>query len=176
MCWLIVLESAWLSKHTIFNKDRAHSLEDFDRVIKVNLVGTFNMIRLSVGLMGKNPPGVDGIRGVIINTASIAAFEGQIGQAAYAASKGGICSMTLPIARDLSTHGIRVNTIAPGLYDTPLLSNLPDKVRQFLADLVPFPSRLGNPDEYAHLAQFIIENPMVNGEIIRLDGALRMPP
>ena len=142
----------------------------------VNVVGTFNVIRLSVGLIGQNDPDMDGYRGVVINTASIAAYDGQMGQAAYAASKGAIVGMTLPIARDLSNQGIRCVTIAPGLFDTPLLASLPEKVRQFLAKNVPFPSRLGDPDEFAHLAQHIIENKMINGEVIRLDGALRMMP
>ncbi|XP_043286766.1 3-hydroxyacyl-CoA dehydrogenase type-2 [Venturia canescens] len=159
-----------------FNKKRAHSLEDFARVLTVNTVGTFNVIRLSVGLIGENEPNVDGQRGVVINTASVAAYDGQIGQAAYSASKGAIVGMTLPLARDLSTHGIRVVTIAPGLFDTPLLGSLPPKVRSFLCKSVPFPQRLGSPDEYAQLVQSIVENPLLNGETIRLDGALRMQP
>ncbi|XP_015585945.1 3-hydroxyacyl-CoA dehydrogenase type-2 [Cephus cinctus] len=156
------------------NKKQAHSLADFERVIKINTIGTFNVIRLSVGLMIENTPNEDGQRGVIINTASVAAFEGQMGQAAYSASKGAIVGMTLPIARDLSRDGIRVVTIAPGLFDTPLLQSLPDKVRTFLAKSIPFPQRLGKPDEYAHLVQAIVENPLLNGETIRIDGALRM--
>uniref|UniRef100_A0A803T0A0 Hydroxysteroid 17-beta dehydrogenase 10 n=1 Tax=Anolis carolinensis TaxID=28377 RepID=A0A803T0A0_ANOCA len=143
---------------------------------QVNIAGTFNVIRLTAGEMGKNEPDSDGHRGVIINTASVAAFEGQVGQAAYSASKGGIVGMTLPIARDLAPIGIRVVTIAPGLFATPLLASLPEKVRTFLARQVPFPSRLGAPEEYAHLVQCIIENPMINGEVIRLDGAIRMQP
>ncbi|OXU22867.1 hypothetical protein TSAR_017043 [Trichomalopsis sarcophagae] len=158
------------------NKKMAHSLEDFERVLKVNTIGTFNAIRLSVGAMVENEPNVDGQRGVIINTASVAAFDGQIGQAAYSASKGAVVGMTLPIARDLSRDGIRVVTIAPGLFDTPMLAALPDKVRHFLAKSVPFPQRLGKADDYAHLVQSIVENPMINGETIRLDGALRMQP
>lgn len=158
-----------------FNKDEPHVLEDFAKVITVNTIGTFNVIRLAVGLIGQNEPNEDGERGVIINTASVAAFEGQMGQAAYSASKGGVVGMTLPIARDLSKQGIRVVTIAPGLFDTPLLQSLPDKVRNFLSKMVPFPARLGKPEEYAQLAQHIIENPLLNGETIRLDGALRMP-
>lgn len=142
----------------------------------VNLVGTFNVIRLAVGLMGANEPDGDNQRGVVINTASVAAFDGQMGQAAYSASKGAIVGMTLPLARDLATQGIRVNTIAPGLFDTPLLASLPEKVRAFLAKTVPNPSRLGDPDEFAHLAQHIILNKMMNGETIRLDGAIRMQP
>lgn len=157
-----------------FNKDRPHVLEDFAKVINVNTVGTFNVIRLSVGLIGKNEPNEDGQRGVVINTASVAAYDGQMGQAAYSASKGAIVGMTLPIARDLSTQGIRCVTIAPGLFDTPLLASLPQKVRDFLASTIPFPKRLGDPDEYAHLVQSVIENPLLNGEVIRLDGALRM--
>ncbi|XP_014483031.1 PREDICTED: 3-hydroxyacyl-CoA dehydrogenase type-2-like [Dinoponera quadriceps] len=156
------------------NKKISHSLEDFAKVIQVNTIGTFNAIRLSVGLMIENSPDQNGQRGVIINTASVAAFEGQIGQASYSASKGGVVAMTLPIARDLAKDGIRVVTIAPGLFDTPLLMALPEKVRVFLAKSVPFPQRLGLPDEYAMLAQQIVENPMLNGETIRLDGALRM--
>ncbi|XP_055684746.1 3-hydroxyacyl-CoA dehydrogenase type-2 [Lutzomyia longipalpis] len=159
-----------------FNKKLPHKLEDFARVLTVNTVGTFNVIRLSAGLMGENEPNVDGQRGVIINTASVAAYDGQIGQAAYSASKGAVVGMTLPIARDLSTHGIRVVTIAPGLFDTPMLQALPDKVRAFLAKTVPFPQRLGNPSEYAQLVESIVDNPLLNGETIRLDGALRMMP
>ncbi len=151
-------------------------LEDFARVINVNLIGTFNCIRLAAALMAKNPPGADGERGVIVNTASVAAFDGQIGQAAYSASKGGIVGMTLPVARDLAELGIRVVTIAPGIFDTPLLGTLPDPVRASLAKQVPFPQRLGRPDEYAALACHVIENGMLNGETIRLDGAIRMAP
>ena len=157
-------------------KDGAHSLASFTRVINVNLIGTFNVIRLAAAQMASQEAQASGERGVIINTASIAAFDGQIGQAAYAASKGGIVGMTLPIARDLSKLGIRVVTIAPGLFDTPLLAGLPEPVRQVLGSSVPFPSRLGQPSEYAALAKHIIENEMLNGEVIRLDGALRMPP
>lgn len=155
-------------------KNQAHSLEDFQRVLNVNLLGTFNVIRLVAGEMGQNEPDQGGQRGVIINTASVAAFEGQVGQAAYSASKGGIVGMTLPIARDLAPMGIRVMTIAPGIFGTPLLTSLPEKVRNFLASQVPFPNRLGDPAEYAHLVQAIIENPFINGEVIRLDGAIRM--
>ncbi|XP_041503638.1 3-hydroxyacyl-CoA dehydrogenase type-2 isoform X2 [Microtus oregoni] len=142
----------------------------------VNLLGTFNVIRLVAGEMGQNEADQGGQRGVIINTASVAAFEGQVGQAAYSASKGGIVGMTLPIARDLAPIGIRVMTIAPGLFATPLLTTLPEKVRNFLASQVPFPNRLGDPDEYAQMVQTIIENPFLNGEVIRLDGAIRMQP
>jgi 3-hydroxyacyl-CoA dehydrogenase/3-hydroxy-2-methylbutyryl-CoA dehydrogenase len=159
-----------------FNKGFAHSLEDFTKVQMVNTVGTFNVIRLSAGLMGKNDPDVDGQRGVLIQTASIAAYDGQMGQAAYAASKGAIVGMSLPIARDLASHGIRCVTIAPGLFDTPLLASMPEKVRNFLAKNVPHPSRLGNPDEYAALVQHVVNNKMLNGEVIRIDGALRMMP
>lgn len=156
------------------NKKCPHHLEDFSRVIQVNTIGTFNVIRLSVGLMIENTPNQDGQKGVVVNTASVAAYEGQIGQASYSASKAGIVGMTLPIARDLARDGIRVMTIAPGLFDTPLLRALPEKVRIFLAKTVPFPARLGQPEEYALLVQHIVENPMLNGETIRLDGALRM--
>ncbi|XP_072176211.1 3-hydroxyacyl-CoA dehydrogenase type-2-like [Diadema setosum] len=159
-----------------FNKDRAHPLDEFQRVLMVNAAGTFNVIRLAAGAMGQNEPNEDGERGVIVNTASVAAYDGQMGQAAYSASKGAIVGMTLPIARDLSSQGIRVCTVAPGLFDTPLLASLPEKVRAFLARTVPFPSRLGAPDEYAHMVLSIIQNPMMNGEVIRIDGALRMQP
>lgn len=159
-----------------FNKNLPHKLEDFTKVIMVNTVGTFNVIRLSAGLIGQNKPNEDGQRGVIINTASVAAYDGQIGQAAYAASKAGVVGMTLPIARDLSTQGIRVVTIAPGLFDTPMLQSLPEKVRAFLAKTIPFPQRLGKPSEYAQLVESIYTNPLLNGETIRLDGALRMMP
>ena len=157
-----------------FNKKKPHLLDDFQRVVNVNLVGTFNVTRLAVGMIGDNTPNEDGQRGVVINTASVAAYEGQIGQAAYSASKGGVVAMTVPLARDLSSQGIRVCTIAPGLFDTPMLQSLPQKVREFLAQTVPFPKRLGKPDEYAQLCQTIVENPLLNGEVIRLDGALRM--
>lgn len=159
-----------------FNKSTAHRLEDFTRVVMINTVGTFNVIRLAAGLMGTNEPNQDGQRGVIVNTASVAAFDGQIGQAAYAASKAGVVGMTLPIARDLSPQGIRICTIAPGLFNTPMLASLPEKVRTFLAKSIPFPQRLGEPAEYAHLVQAIYENPLMNGETIRIDGALRMQP
>jgi len=159
-----------------FKKNLPHKLDDFTRVVTVNTIGTFNVIRLSVALMGENTPNADGQRGVIINTASVAAYDGQMGQAAYSASKGAVVAMTLPLARDLSSDGIRVVTIAPGLFDTPMLQSLPDKVRHFLAKSIPFPQRLGAPDEYAQLVQSIVENPLLNGETIRLDGALRMMP
>lgn len=159
------------------NKNRIHQLEDFQRVLTVNTVGTFNVIRLCAQAMGNSEPmNADGQRGVIVNTASVAAYDGQRGQAAYSASKGAIVGMTLPIARDLGSCGIRVNTVAPGLFKTPLLESLPDKVQNFLASTIPFPQRLGNPDEFAHTVQFIVENPKMNGEVIRCDGALRMQP
>ena len=151
-------------------------LEDFTRVIQVNLIGTFNCIRLAAARMATNAPSAGGERGVIVNTASVAAFDGQIGQAAYSASKGGIVGMTLPVARDLAEHGIRVMTIAPGIFDTPLLGTLPEPVRASLARQVPFPQRLGRADEFAALVAHIVENGMLNGEVIRLDGAIRMQP
>ena len=151
-----------------------HPLEHFETVLRVNLIGTFNCIRLAATAMASNEPNAGGERGVIINSASVAAFEGQIGQAAYSASKGGIVGMTLPVARDLARYGIRVCTIAPGIFDTPLLGSLPDQVRASLGAQVPFPQRLGQAHEYAQLAQQIVENEMLNGETIRLDGALRM--
>jgi NAD(P)-dependent dehydrogenase (short-subunit alcohol dehydrogenase family) len=157
-------------------KSGPHSLDIFETVIKINLIGTFNVIRLSAMALASNTPNTGGERGVIINTASVAAFDGQIGQAAYAASKGGIVGMTLPIARDLSRDGIRVVTIAPGIFDTPLLAALPEPARLSLGQQVPFPPRLGRPEEYAQLAQAIVENEMLNGETIRLDGAIRMAP
>jgi NAD(P)-dependent dehydrogenase (short-subunit alcohol dehydrogenase family) len=158
------------------SKNGPHPLDVFETVIRINLIGTFNVIRLAALQMATNAPDENGERGVIINTASVAAFEGQIGQAAYSASKGGIVGMTLPIARDLARDGIRVCTIAPGIFDTPLLASLPEAARESLGQQVPFPSRLGRPEEYAQLAQDIVENPMLNGEVIRLDGALRMQP
>lgn len=158
-----------------FRRKIAHPLDEFKRVVEVNTIGTFNVNRLAVALIAQNEM-VDHMKGVIINTASIAAFDGQMGQVAYAASKGGIVGMTLPMARDLALEGIRCVTIAPGLFNTPLLASLPEKVRENLASNVPCPQRLGNPEEYAHLVQTIIENPMLNGETIRLDGALRMQP
>ena len=157
-------------------KEAPHALASFTRCITVNLIGTFNMIRLAADAMAKAVPNAAGERGVIVNTASVAAFDGQIGQAAYSASKGGIVGMTLPVARDLSRNGIRVCTIAPGIFETPLLGTLPEPIRQSLAAQVPFPKRLGQPDEYAALAEQIITNVMLNGETIRLDGAIRMQP
>jgi len=149
-------------------------LAAFNKTIQINLVGTFNVIRLAVEQMVKNPPGTDGEKGVIINTSSAAAFDGQIGQADYSASKGGIVAMTLPIARECADYGIRVMTIAPGLFDTPLLHGLPEAAREVLGKMVPFPQRLGRPEEFAALVRHIIENHMLNGEVIRLDGAIRM--
>ena len=157
-------------------KEGPHALASFSRVIGINLIGTFNMIRLAADAMSKAQPNADGERGVIINTASVAAFDGQIGQAAYSASKGGIVGMTLPIARDLSRSGIRVVTIAPGIFETPMLLGMPKEVQEALGKMVPFPSRLGRPAEYAALALHIIQNEMLNGEVIRLDGAIRMAP
>lgn len=157
-------------------KDGPHALDLFETVIKVNLIGTFNCIRLAAWEMQNNEPNTDGERGVMINTASVAAYDGQIGQAAYSASKGGIVGMTLPIARDLSRNGIRVMTIAPGIFDTPLLAALPEPARISLGQQVPFPSRLGRPEEYGQLVVNIVENAMLNGEVIRLDGAIRMSP
>ncbi|MDQ3572870.1 MAG: 3-hydroxyacyl-CoA dehydrogenase [Actinomycetota bacterium] len=164
----------WAQRTT--SKHGPHDFDAFQTVVQVNLIGTFNVLRLAATAMSANEPDGGGERGVAINTASIAAFEGQIGQVSYAASKGGIVGMTLPAARDLAGLGIRVNTIAPGLFDTPLLAALPDEARAALGAGVPFPKRLGDPGEYAQLAQQIVENPMLNGETIRLDGALRMPP
>lgn len=160
----------------IISKGGPHPLDAFKTVLDINLIGTFNTIRFAAQAMAQNEVGETGERGVIVNTASVAAFEGQIGQTAYSASKAGIVGMTLPIARDLSRHAIRVVTIAPGLFDTPLLAMLPEAHKQALADTIPFPNRLGRPSEYAALARHVIENPMLNGETIRLDGALRMPP
>ncbi|HVQ32204.1 MAG TPA: 3-hydroxyacyl-CoA dehydrogenase [Vicinamibacteria bacterium] len=160
----------------VLGKSGPHSLELFERTIRVNLVGTFNVIRLAAAAMAAQEPTDTGERGVIVNTASIAAYDGQIGQAAYAASKGGIVGLTLPIARELARSGIRVVTIAPGIFDTPLLAGLPEAARLSLGQQVPFPSRLGRPDEYASLVRHVLENEMLNGEVIRLDGALRMAP
>jgi NAD(P)-dependent dehydrogenase (short-subunit alcohol dehydrogenase family) len=160
----------------VVGKNGPASLEGFTRVIQVNLIGTFNSIRLAATAMNENQPNEGGERGVIINTASVAAFDGQIGQTAYSASKGGVVGMTLPIARDLARSGIRVVTIAPGLFDTPLLAGLPEPAKTSLGQQVPFPPRLGQPPEYAALAMHIIENEMLNGETIRLDGAIRMAP
>ncbi len=157
-------------------KDGPHALASFARVINVNLVGTFNMIRLAADAMSKGRPNAAGERGVIVNTASVAALDGQIGQAAYSASKGGIVGMTLPIARDLSRNGIRVVTIAPGIFETPMLKGMPQDIQDALGKMVPFPPRLGRPGEYAALVGHIVQNEMLNGEVIRLDGAIRMQP
>jgi NAD(P)-dependent dehydrogenase (short-subunit alcohol dehydrogenase family) len=157
-------------------KDGPHRLESFARVIGVNLIGTFNMIRVAADAMAKAGPNAAGERGVIVNTASVAAFDGQIGQAAYSASKGGVVGMTLPIARDLARSGIRVCTIAPGIFETPMLMGLPKEAQESLGKMVPFPPRLGRPAEYAQLVRSIVENEMLNGEVIRLDGAIRMAP
>jgi 3-hydroxyacyl-CoA dehydrogenase / 3-hydroxy-2-methylbutyryl-CoA dehydrogenase len=158
------------------HKQGAHNLDPFKNVIQVNLIGTFNVMRNAAAAMQENEPDEGGERGVCVQTASIAAFDGQIGQIAYSASKGGIVGMTLPAARDLAQAGVRVCTIAPGIFDTPLLGGLSDEIRESLAAAIPHPSRLGDPDEYAALAAHIVENPMLNGEVIRLDGALRMAP
>lgn len=160
----------------VLGREQPHRLETFARAIEINLIGTFNMIRLAADAIAKEAPGEDGERGVIVNTASIAAFEGQIGQAAYAASKGGVVSMTLPMARELARVGIRVMTIAPGIFETPMMAGFPEEVQSALGKSVPFPQRLGRPEEFAALVKHICENAMLNGETIRLDGALRMGP
>ena len=157
-------------------KDGPHPLDVFQRTININLVGTFNMARLAADAMGKQDAEEFGERGVIINTASVAAFDGQIGQTAYGSSKAAVAGMTLPMARDLARSGVRVMTIAPGIFETPMLMGMPEEVREALGKMVPFPQRLGMPREYAHLAKAIIENQMLNGETIRLDGAIRMQP
>lgn len=158
----------------VLGRNGAHGLDSFSRVVQINLVGSFNMLRLAAVAMAEGEPNEGGERGVIINTASVAAFDGQMGQAAYAASKGGVAALTLPAARDLARSGIRVMCIAPGIFETPMMAGMPQEVRDSLAANVPFPPRLGRPDEYAALVRHIIENPMLNGEVIRLDGALRM--
>jgi NAD(P)-dependent dehydrogenase (short-subunit alcohol dehydrogenase family) len=160
----------------LLGKSGPHSLASFSKVITVNLVGTFNVIRLAAEAMVRNEPNPAGERGVIVSTASIAAFEGQIGQVAYAASKGGVAAMTLPLARELARSGVRVMTVAPGIFDTPLLAGLPEPARVSLGQQVPFPSRLGRPEEFAALVGHIVESEMLNGSVIRLDGALRMAP
>ena len=160
----------------VVGRDGPMPLDQFARVIQINLIGTFNAIRLAAAAMQNNQPNEAGERGVIVNTASVAAYDGQIGQAAYSASKGGVVSMTLPIARELARFGIRVMTIAPGIFDTPMLAAMPEAVRESLGQQVPFPSRLGRPAEYAALVRHIFENEMLNGEVIRLDGAIRMAP
>lgn len=165
-----------VAEKTVGRNSSAHSFDSFKKVIEINLIGTFNVIRLAAAQMVNNQPNQEGERGVIINTASVAAFDGQMGQAAYSASKGGVVGMTLPIARDLAKSGIRVMTIAPGIIETPLFASLSEQAKAALESQVPFPSRLGHPSEYAQLTQSIIENVMLNGETIRLDGAIRMPP
>ena len=159
----------------VVGRDGPHALATFARTIGVNLVGTFNMLRLAAAAMAKNPAEESGERGVIVNTASIAAFDGQIAQAAYAASKGGVVGMTLPAARELARFGIRVMTVAPGMFETPMIAGMPAEVQDSLAKLSPFPPRFGKPAEFAHLCRAIFENSMLNGEVIRLDGAVRMP-
>ena len=160
----------------MLGREGPHALASFSRVIAVNLIGTFNVIRLAAAAMARGEPNAGGERGVVVNTASVAAFDGQIGQAAYSASKGGVVAMTLPIARELARFGIRVMTIAPGTFDTPMLAGLPEAARESLGQQVPFPPRLGRPEEFAALARHIVENEMLNGETIRLDGAIRMAP
>ncbi len=160
----------------VLGRKGIHSLEAFNKVIQINLIGSFNVIRLTAAVVAENEPNENGERGVFISTASVAGYDGQVGQTAYAASKGGIIAMTLPLAREFARSGMRVMTIAPGIMDTPMLAGLPEKARISLGQQVPFPSRLGNPDEYAMLAEQIIENPLLNGEVIRLDGAIRMAP
>ncbi|MFJ3050691.1 3-hydroxyacyl-CoA dehydrogenase [Pseudomonas nitroreducens] len=158
----------------VIGRNGVHGLDSFTRTININLIGTFNMLRLAAEAMAQNQPDAGGERGIIINTASVAAFDGQIGQAAYSASKSAVVGMTLPIARELARSGIRVMTIAPGIFETPMMAAMPQEVRDSLGASVPFPPRLGRPDEYAALARHIIENTMLNGEVIRLDGAIRM--
>ena len=166
---------AWVER-TLAKDGTPHALEIFEKLIAVNLVGTFNVLRLAAAQMATNDPLADNERGLIVNTASVAAFEGQIGQIAYAASKGGVHAMALPAARDLAPVGIRVNTIAPGTFETPMLAGLPDPAKEALIAAIPFPRRLGKPAEYAETVRFLCENPMVNAEVIRIDGALRMAP
>jgi NAD(P)-dependent dehydrogenase (short-subunit alcohol dehydrogenase family) len=158
----------------VIGRDGPHSLELFAKVIQINLVGTFNVLRLAADALARGASDEGGERGVIVSTSSVSAFEGQIGQAAYAASKAGVAGLTLPVARELAAFGIRVVAIAPGIFDTPLMASLPEKVRESLAQQVPFPPRFGRPEEFAALVQHVIENPMLNGSVIRLDGALRM--
>ncbi len=160
----------------VVGKKGVHDLGLFQKTIQINLIGTFNVIRLAAVKLSENEPNEGGERGVIVNTASVAAYDGQIGQAAYAASKGGVVALTLPVARELASNGIRVMTIAPGLFETPMLAALPEEAKDSLGKQVPFPSRLGRPEEYAALAKHIIENAMLNGEVIRLDGSIRMAP
>ena len=158
----------------VLGREGPHALDSFNKVVQVNLVGTFNVARLAAAVIKENEPTEDGERGIIVNTASVAAFEGQIGQAAYAASKGGVVSLTLPLAREFARYGIRVMSIAPGIFDTPMMAGLPEEARESLGNQIPFPSRLGKPDEFAALVRHIVENEMLNGEVIRLDGAIRM--
>ena len=158
----------------VLGREGPHALDSFNKVVQVNLVGTFNVARLAAAVIKENEPTEDGERGVIVNTASVAAFEGQIGQAAYAASKGGVVSLTLPLAREFARYGIRVMSIAPGIFDTPMMAGLPEEARESLGNQIPFPSRLGKPEEFAALVRHIVENEMLNGEVIRLDGAIRM--
>jgi NAD(P)-dependent dehydrogenase (short-subunit alcohol dehydrogenase family) len=160
----------------VVGKEGPHSLAGFARTVNINLIGTFNLIRLAVAAMTGNAPNADGERGVIVNTSSIAAFDGQIGQAAYSASKAGVVGMTLPMARELARNGIRVMTIAPGIFETPMVGQVPKEIAEALAKMVPFPPRLGRPDEFASLVLEIVRNAMLNGEVIRLDGAIRMAP
>ena len=162
------------SAEKVLGREGPHPLESFSKVVEVNLVGTFNVVRLAAEAMARNEPTEGGERGVIVNTASVAAFDGQIGQVAYAASKGGVAAMTLPVARELARHGIRVVAIAPGIFDTPMLAGLPEVARESLGKQMPFPSRLGRPEEFAALVHHIIENEMLNGEVIRLDAAIRL--
>jgi NAD(P)-dependent dehydrogenase (short-subunit alcohol dehydrogenase family) len=164
------------SAEKVLGREGSHSLDSFAKVVEVNLVGTFNVVRLAAEVMVDNEPAVSGERGVIVNTASVAAYDGQIGQVAYATSKGGVVALTLPVARELAQHGIRVVAIAPGIFDTPMMAGLPEAARESLGNQVPFPSRLGRPEEYAALVRHIIENEMLNGEVIRLDGGIRMAP
>jgi NAD(P)-dependent dehydrogenase (short-subunit alcohol dehydrogenase family) len=164
------------SAEKVLGREGPHSLESFSKVVEVNLVGTFNIVRLAAEAMVENEPTESGERGVMVNTASVAAFDGQIGQVAYAASKGGVVAMTLPLARELARHGIRVMTIAPGIFDTPMLAGLPEAARESLGEQIPFPQRLGRSEEFAALVGHIIENQMLNGEVIRLDAAIRLAP
>ncbi|KAI5645829.1 short chain dehydrogenase domain-containing protein [Phthorimaea operculella] len=170
--------AGYATTHQVYNfkKDRECELEGFIKCVNVNTIGTFNVIRLASGVIGRNEPDSNGQRGVIVNTASTIAYDGDIGQAAYAASTAAVAGMTLPLARDLASHGIRVVTIAPGIFETPLVTYLPEKVIEFLKRMTPFPSRLGKPEEFAHLVSCVVENPMLNGEVIRLDGAQRWFP
>ena len=174
---LINCAGTGIAKKTVGKEGDAHDMKSFELIVRINLLGTFSCLSKSAaGMLTLDPVTEDGERGVIVNTASVAAFDGQIGQAAYSASKGGVVGMTLPIARDLSRSGVRVNTIAPGLFNTPLLGAAPEEVKQALGAQVPFPPRLGHPEEYGSLAREICENGMMNGEVIRLDGAIRMAP